>query len=54
MYYLYVGDEDYPYGWYNAETDESFDDDYPNGKPAGTAFWYYARGTGTGTIKFTK
>ena len=53
MYYLYSG-EDADDGWYNAETDESFDDDYPNGKTAGSAFWYYARGTGTGSVTFAK
>ena len=52
MYYLYSG-PDAEDGWYNAETDESFDDDYPTGKPAGSAFWYYARGTGTGSVTFT-
>lgn len=53
MYYLYAG-PDADDGWYNAETDAAFADDYPAGKPAGTAFWYIARGTGTGTITFTK
>ena len=56
-YYLYEGDEDYPYGWYNTTTDESFDTDYPNGKPVGTAFWYIARGAfdgTTGSITFAK
>ena len=52
-YYLYSG-PDADDGWYNFETDEAFADDYPDGKPAGTAFWYIARGTGTGTIKFVK
>ncbi|MDE3275167.1 MAG: hypothetical protein PUJ80_04005 [Verrucomicrobiota bacterium] len=52
-YYLYSG-PDADDGWYNAETDAAFADDYPAGKPAGTAFWYIARGTGTGTITFVK
>ena len=53
-YYLYAGDSTYPKGWYNVTTDESFDDDYPNGMPVGSAFWYFARGTGTGTVTFAK
>jgi len=53
MYYLYSG-PDAEDGWYNAESDESFDTDYPAGKPAGTAFWYIARGSDYGTIKFVK
>ena len=52
-YYSYAG-PDADDGWYNFETDEAFANDYPAGKPAGTAFWYIARGTGTGTITFTK
>jgi len=52
-YYLYSG-EDAEDGWYNAQTDESFDTDYPNGMPVGTAFWYFARGTGTGSVTFAK
>ena len=52
-YYLYTG-PDAEDGWYNMTTDNFFDDDYPNGMPVGTAFWYFARGTGTGTITFAK
>jgi len=44
-YYLYEGDGEYPAGWYNAGSEEWFDDDYPNGLPAGTAFWYVAKDT---------
>ena len=47
-YYLYEGDGTYQAGWYNAGSDEWFDDDYPNGLPAGTPFWYLAKATTTG------
>ncbi|MGN0834183.1 MAG: hypothetical protein ACI4RD_11130, partial [Kiritimatiellia bacterium] len=53
VYYLYSGPEADD-GWYNMSTDNFFDDDYPNGMPVGTAFWYFARGTGTGRITFAK
>ena len=52
-YYLYSG-PDADDGWYNVTTDESFDDDYPEGMPVGTAFWYFARGTGMGSVTFAK
>jgi hypothetical protein len=42
-YYLYEGDPDYQAGWYNAGSDELFETDYPNGLPAGSAFWYRAK-----------
>ena len=44
-YYLYEGDGEYPAGWYNAGSEEWFDDDYPNGLPAGSSFWYVAKAT---------
>ena len=44
-YYLYEGDPVYKAGWYNAGSDDLFDDDYPNGLPAGSAFWYLAKAT---------
>jgi hypothetical protein len=44
-YYLYEGDGIYPAGWYNAGSDDLFEVDYPNGLPAGTAFWYVAKDT---------
>ena len=47
-YYLYEYDPtypDYPAGWYNAITEAPFDTDYPDGLPAGTAFWYVAKST---------
>jgi len=50
-YYLYeydAGEPDYPGGWYNAENDALFEDDYPNGLPAGSSFWYLAKATTTG------
>ena len=47
-YYLYQGDGTYQAGWYNAGSDEWFDDDYPTGLPAGTPFWYLAKSTTAG------
>ena len=38
--------------WYSGENDELFEDiqNYPNGLPVGTAFWYQSRGTSDGNI----
>jgi hypothetical protein len=47
-YYLYEGDPSYQAGWYNAGSEEWFDDDYPTGLPAGSSFWYLAKATTTG------
>ena len=54
-YYLYEGDDTWAAGWYNAGSDDLFEDDYPNGLPAGTPFWYVAKaGTGDFSITFLK
>jgi hypothetical protein len=54
-YYLYEGDGTYQAGWYNAVSDELFEDDFPNGLPAGKPFWYLAKaGTGDFSITFLK
>lgn len=39
VYYLYSDGF-----WYNFNTDAAFQADYPTGLPAGTAFWYMAKG----------
>ena len=55
LYYLYVGDSEYKAGWYNASSEEYFDDEWPTGMPVGTAFWYIARGEeGIGSITFSR
>jgi len=54
-YYLFEGDGDYPAGWYHALNETWFSDDYPDGLPAGTPFWYLAKaGTGDFSITFLK
>ena len=54
-YYLFEGDGDYPAGWYKVGAESWFSDDYPDGLPAGTPFWYVAKaGTGDFSITFLK
>ena len=50
-YYCYTDDG----LWYNTDTDELLSDDYSEGIPAGTPFWYVAEKAGarTGDSKIT-